>query len=75
VGAEGDGNARDQDAPLSNYEMPGISGEGSNIAALVLGTLITLFIVVAIFYGLARLKRGKNENVKSKSSVEETHTK
>jgi cobalt/nickel transport protein len=72
VDAEGDGNAKEQKAPFSNYEMPGVAGEGSSMAALVLGTLITLFIVVAIFYGLARLKRGKRENVKSESSKEET---
>ena len=51
------------DSPLPDYSIPGIDDEGlSGVIAIVLGTVVTLMIVMALLYGLMKIKRTKKEN-------------
>lgn len=65
----------DYESPMPDYTVKSLGENGlSGAAAVVLGTVITLLIVICIFYGLVRFKRSRKPE-DSKINSEDTITK
>ncbi|UCH88735.1 MAG: PDGLE domain-containing protein [Thermoplasmata archaeon] len=68
-----DKESQAHDSPMPDYSIPALGeNEYSGAIAIVLGTVITLLIVLGLFYGLTAGKKrsNKSEKVKAKGSDE-----
>lgn len=51
------------ESPMPDYIIPGLGdGENSGVAAIVIGTIVMLLLVLAIFYGLSYIKKARGQN-------------
>ena len=53
----------DYESPMPDYIIPELGDGGtSGAAAVIIGTIVTLIIVLAMFYGITKVKRPLKKN-------------